>query len=69
MIPVPNPLMDQNHATRDDAEDSDSDEEYEVADVSNRISFETYEENDPLIVQDPLRKQWGRTGTRNGREV
>lgn len=69
MIPVPNPLMDQNPATRDDAEDSDSDGEYEEADVSNQISFETYEENDPLIVQDLLQKQWGRTGTRNGREV
>ncbi len=38
--------------------------------VSDQVTFETYEENDPLITVDhPIQKGWGRTGKRNGEEV
>lgn len=35
----------------------------------SEVEFETYEENDPHIEKDPPRKEWGRTGRRNGQEV
>ena len=63
---VAHPLTDKDHL---DVDSDDSDEESEKADVPNEVPYETYEEDDPLIVQDPLQPKWGRTGTRNGQEV
>ena len=48
---------------------ADTDDEYESSSVSDEVEYETYEENDPLIVEDPPKEKWGRTGLRNGQEV
>lgn len=58
-----------NHADSDDEYFNESDEESEGSSVSDHPDFETYAENDPLIVPDPPRQNWGRTGRRNGQEV
>ena len=47
----------------------DTDDESESSSVTNGTEYETYEENDSLIVPDPLRDHWGRTGQRNWQEV
>ena len=52
-------------AAVDAANNDESDEE----DVPDTVAFETYEENDPVIVQDPRRRGRGRTGMRNGHQV
>ena len=67
-IPIINPSTNEADADTDDAEDSDSDDDLDE-DVPNDVTFETYEENDRLIVEDPPRKNRGRTGVRNGHEV
>lgn len=45
------------------------DEDDEEEDVPSQPTFETFEERDPLIVQNPRKAKWGQTGTRNGLEV
>ena len=60
---------DPNDEDRDD-EDDDDDEEYdEEEDLPSQVTSVTYPVNDPLIVEDPIQKGWGRTGIRNGSEV
>ncbi|KAL9133175.1 MAG: hypothetical protein Q9175_005650 [Cornicularia normoerica] len=63
-------------AKYDDSDDSDEEAEESVGDedigdehIPNQVASETYEENDPLIVQDRRQEKWGRTGMRNGQEV
>ena len=57
------------HADSDDDYPNDSDEDSEGSSVSDNPPFETYGQNDPLIVADPPREHWGQTGRRNGQEV
>lgn len=52
-----------------EADESEDEEEEEEEDLPDQVKFETYIENDPLIVQSPRQRGWGRTGTRNGQEV
>lgn len=63
-------------AKYDDSDDSDEEAEESVGNedigdehLPNQVTSETYEENDPLIVQDRRQEKWGRTGMRNGQEV
>ena len=61
---------DPNESDRDDEDDEDEDEEYyEEEDLQSQIVSITYPVNDPLIVEDPIQKGWGRTGIRDGYEV
>ena len=53
----------------DENQGNEEDEDSEEGDVPNYVTFETYEENDPMIVQNPLQDGRGRTGTRNGHQV
>ena len=48
---------------------ADTDDESENSNVSDELGYETYEANDPLIVEDPPQEKWGRTGQRNGQQV
>ena len=48
---------------------SDIDDESDGSSVSDDVGYETYRENDPLIVEDPPKEKWGRTGKRIGQEV
>ena len=61
---------DPNNSDRDDEDDEDEDDEYyEEEDLPSQFISVTYPVNDPLIVEDPTQKRWGRTGVRNGNEV
>ena len=61
---------DPNDSGRDNEDDEDGDDEYdEEEDSPSQIISVTYPVNDPLIVEDPIQKGWGRTGIRNGSEV
>ncbi|KAM0803800.1 hypothetical protein BDR22DRAFT_960427 [Usnea florida] len=61
---------DPNDSDRDGEDDEDGDEEYsEEDDPPSQVISVTYPVNDPLIVEDPIQKGWGRTGIRNGSEV
>ena len=61
---------DPNDSDRDDEDDEDADEEYDEEDDSpSQVISVSYPVNDPLIVEDPIQKGWGRTGTRDGSEV
>ena len=65
------------HDKDDDPHDSDEDEDYgdvdgeydEEEDLPSQAVSVTYPVNDPLIVEDPVQKGWGRTGMRDGSEV
>ena len=48
---------------------ADTDDESESSSVSDEVEYATYEQNDPLILEDPPQDKWGRTGMRNGQEV
>lgn len=68
--PAVNALRSDHHAAADEAKSDNSDGEQEQNDVPNQAAFETFEENDPLILPDePVQKGWGRIGQRNGTEV
>ena len=59
-----------NDSDRDDELDEDGDDEYdEEEDSPSQVISITYPVNDPLIVEDPYQKGWGRTGIRDGSEV
>ena len=61
---------DPNDSDRDDEDDEDGDEEHDEEDDSpSQVISVSYPVNDPLIVEDPIQKGWGRTGIRNGSEV
>lgn len=61
---------DPNDSERDDEDDEDEDEEYyEEEDLQSQVVSITYPVSDPLIVEDPIQKGWGRTGIRDGNEV
>ena len=84
MIQTANPPTDENNELHEDDgedegedenEDEDEDEDEDVV-VPNGPISETYDERDPLIVENPSRvkkgQKWiklGRTGRRNGQEV
>ena len=57
----------EEHADIDDIDDGS--DESESSTVSDEVEYETYKENDPLIVEDPPKDRWGRTGKRDGQEV
>lgn len=46
-----------------------SEEGNEDEDVPNYVNFETFQERDPAIVENPQRTGYGRTGMRNGHQV
>lgn len=73
VVPAAHPFREEGSAASVEAEaenfSDDEDEEEEEEDLPDQIAFETYNENDPLIVQNPRQRGWGRTGTRDGQEV
>ena len=58
-----------NDGAVNDGNSDEPEEQSEEADTPDQPTFETYEENDPLIQADNPQRGWGRTGTRNGQEV
>ena len=58
-----------SHAAVNDAKLPNIDKEPEEENVTLQVPSETYEENDPQIIKNPIQKGWGRTGKRNGQEV
>ena len=59
---------DPNDSDRDDEDDEDAEYD-EEDDLPSQGTSVTYPVNDPMIVEDPIQKGWGRTGMRNGSEV
>ena len=59
----------EDYADVDDRHSDEPDDESEHVVASYEVEYETYEEHDPLIEQDPSRDNWGQTGMRNEQQV
>ena len=59
----------EEHADIDEHYFTESDGESGSSGVSDDPEYETYQENDPLIIPDPVLEGWGRTGKRIEQEV
>ena len=57
------------HAAIGNARSNDSEGDRETGTVPIAVAHETYEGNNPQIVENPTQKGWGRTGMRNGQQV
>ena len=58
-----------NDESDEENQENEVDEDDEEEDVPNHVTFETYEVNDPVIVQNAHESGRGQTGMRNGRQV
>lgn len=68
IVPAAHPSREEGSAAMGESEADDSEDE-EEDNLPDQVVFATYIENDPLIVQNPRQRGWGRTGTRDGQEV